>query len=91
MTYDMVGLHDSTKRASIAEDSVGSAAISLRILSTSSRKRSVKCLASMLSPSFSSSPNELAVVKGLEDRVSAREQCSRKVGHVQSRELRFNQ
>jgi len=68
-TYDMVGLHASTKRANDAEESVASAAISFRMPSTSSRNRRVKCFASMLSPSVSSSPNELAVVKGLEAQI----------------------
>jgi len=68
-TYDMVGLHASTKRANDAEESVDSAAMSFRMPSTSSRKRRVKCFASIWSPSVSSSPKELAVVKGLEAQI----------------------
>lgn len=63
-TYDRFGLQAFTKHARLLLLSVVSAAISLSIESTSARNSSVKCRASMLSPSFSSSPKEFAVVNG---------------------------
>lgn len=63
-TYDKYGLQAFTKHAKLLLLSVVSAAISLRMFSTSVRKRRVKWRASMESPSVSSASKEFAVVSG---------------------------